>query len=112
MVITLCSLQAGFGMTYFNSFTTFIFKLYKHNNVNVVDSRNLFNSIVTSMAPLGATIGAFTAGPLTLKGRRFTLILIDFVVIIGTILNIIMNFWTLNLGRLMIGWGAGAGSVV
>ena len=64
------------------------------------------------MVPLGAMIGAFTAGRLIINGRRYSLLVIDLVILVGAILNCIMNFWTLNIGRLFIGWGAGAGSVV
>lgn len=64
------------------------------------------------MIPLGAMIGSFTAGPLMSIGRKNAMIVIDLIILIGALLNIVLDFRALTSGRLLIGWGAGASSVL
>lgn len=45
LVITFGSFQFGFGISYFNCFTVLIYKQFEHYGVNMVDDRDLFNSI-------------------------------------------------------------------
>ena len=71
-----------------------------------------FNSIVTAMNPIGCMIGSLTISNFTQFGRWKAIIFTDFVIILGSCLNMIFNFWALIIGRLLVGWGCGAASVI
>ena len=45
-------------------------------------------------------------------GRKNAMIVIDLIILIGALLNIVLDFRALTSGRLLIGWGAGASSVL
>lgn len=65
----------------------------------------LWNSIPL----IGALFGAFFAGDVANKlGRRKTLIIIDLIVIVGSAIQLINNFFSIMIGRIIVGVGAGA----
>ena len=65
LIITLGSFQFGFNITIFNSFTTLMYKQYEYHDEGVIKSQDTFNSVVTTMFPLGAMFGSFTITPFT-----------------------------------------------
>ena len=111
-VITLGSFIFGYGTVYFNSLTVMIYKQYKYHNVNYIDNRDTFNSIVTTMVILGAFVGSFSISPLLSFGMRSCMLFVDLIIIIGAAINLIFNFWALLMGRLLVGWGCGAFTVI
>ena len=111
-VITLGSFIFGYGTVYFNSLTVMIYKQYKYHNVNYIDNRDTFNSIVTTMVILGAFVGSFSISPLLSFGMRNCMLFVDLIIIIGAAINLIFNFWALLMGRLLVGWGCGAFTVI
>ena len=111
-VITLGSFIFGYGTVYFNSLTVMIYKQYKHHNANYIDNRDTFNSIVTTMVILGAFLGSFSISPLLSFGMRSCMLFVDLIIIIGAAINLIFNFWALLMGRLLVGWGCGAFTVI
>ena len=73
---------------------------------------NLFNSIITSVVPIGAAFGALVGGKLASNGRRDSAILLSIASAFGSLLTIVQNFYFLVIGRLVIGFTSGAMSVV
>jgi MFS family permease len=52
--------------------------------------------------------GAFFTGDIANKlGRRKTIILIDCVVILGSLIQLIDNFWSILIGRIVVGVAVG-----
>ena len=111
-VITLGSMIFGYTTVYFNSLTVMIYKQYQYHNANYIENRDTFNSVVTTMIILGTMIGSFTISPFLSFGRRNCMLAVNLIIIIGAAINMIFNFWALLLGRLLIGWGCGAFSVI
>lgn len=72
---------------------------------------NLFNSLVTTVIPIGASFGAFTGGKITAIGRRKTIIILAVLFIVGSVLSLLLNFYSLIIGRLVIGYASGAISI-
>ena len=60
--------QFGYAMGMFNGFTNVLFYRFKGNTV--IKNKDDFNSVITTMVPLGASFGAFTGGLLCSLGRR------------------------------------------
>ena len=112
LTITLGSFTYGFGLTYFNSFTTLIYEQYKYKDINVIEDKDIFISVVTTILPVGAVIGSYTIAPFIAKGRRTALFAANTLVVIGSGLTLIENFWTLISGRLLFGWSVGSMSVI
>mmetsp|Transcript_22212 Transcript_22212/g.26022 ORF Transcript_22212/g.26022 Transcript_22212/m.26022 type:complete len:150 (-) Transcript_22212:286-735(-) len=57
--------------------------------------------------------GAFSAGKIMPMGRRFTMILMSTLGIVGVALTLVLNFYVFNIGRLIYGFASGAqGAVV
>ena len=67
-----------------------------------------FNSIVSSLVPIGAIIGAPLGGPLASIGRRYAILITSLVFTLGWILTLIFNFYCLLIGRFIIGLWVGA----
>ena len=82
--ISLGFFQFGHGITSFNSFLDLIFIQYEKKGINVIDNKTTFNSIVTTMVPAGALIGAMCGGLLASIGRRKAVLVIDIIIIIGS----------------------------
>ena len=112
LTITLGSFTYGFGLTYFNSFTTLIYEQYKYKDINVIEDKDIFISVVTTILPVGAVIGSYTIATFIAKGRRTALFAANTLVVIGSGLTLIENFWTLVSGRLLLGWSVGSMSVI
>lgn len=54
--------------------------------------------------PLGAMVGSFFSGDLAnKKGRRKALLIFDFISISGCCLSLINNYFTILIGRFLVG---------
>ena len=104
--------QFGYAIAMYNIFTKVLFKQYSAEGKEVIKNADDFNSVVTTMVPIGAAFGSFTAGFLCNLGRRNALFIVNGVIIVGSVLTCIFSFWTLSFGRLFIGYGAGAFTVI
>ena len=55
---------------------------------------------------IGCAIGSLIGGMVIGSGRRRTLIIFNAIIIVGTILTCILNFWTIFLGKILFGIAA------
>lgn len=56
--------QFGYAIGHFNILTKMLFKQYAAKGEEVIDDQDNFNSLVTTVVPVGAVFGAFTGGAL------------------------------------------------
>jgi MFS family permease len=98
----------GYCFAYFNVMTKLLHDQYVYRGADVIEDRDLFNSIVSGLIPFGATFGSIIASPIAAKGRRFSLIVISITFIIGTGISLIFSIYALIIGRLIMGMCVGA----
>ena len=92
----------------FNSLTTILHAQYVNKGHYVMKDEEWFNSIISSLVPIGAIIGAPLGGPLASIGRRQAILITSILFTIGCILTLIFNFFCLLIGRFIIGLWVGA----
>lgn len=96
----------GYVMSAFNPISDYI-----KNHAFPEPVPEMLHNLMTSFVPLGAGIGALSAGKIASSiGRRKLMILIDIICIIGTILTILPSPIALVIGRLVQGLCVGANS--
>lgn len=110
--ISIGMFQFGYSIAMFNIFTKILFYQYQKDGKEVIHDQDNFNSLVTTVVPLGAAFGAFTGGFLSSFGRRLAVFILNVIIIAGSSITMIFNFYALLLGRLMLGYGAGAFTVI
>ena len=71
------------------------------------DESILNNSIITTAAIVGMTIGSFLGGAIVPKGRRKTVIIGQLLCALSSIIAMYENTVTLSIARLILGTGAG-----
>ena len=101
-------LQLGYWFVYFNVFMLITHRQYIYYNKYVIQSEDLFNSIVNGLIPFGATLGALLVGPFLKYGRRNVLIWLSVIMIWFTLITLIFNFFALIIGRFVMGLWVGA----
>lgn len=104
--------QFGYAIGHYNILTKMMYKQYKANGDPVLKSQDDFNSAATTIIPIGAAFGALTASSLCSLGRKNALLIANAVIAIGSGITLIFNFWALIGGRLLLGYGAGAFTVI
>jgi len=67
-----------------------------------VEKYPLINTAVMTGCGLGSLLGGLFIG----SGRRKTLFIFNFIIIISTIFMCILNFWSILLGKLVFGFAA------
>lgn len=98
----------GYVMSAFNPIRDFV---VNHGYSTPVET--VITNLITALVPLGAGVGALSAGKLSSSmGRRKTMILVDVIAIIGTVITILPSQYALLVGRLIQGYSAGANSSV
>lgn len=63
---------------------------------------------MSGVIPIGAILGSIIVLPLAERGRRLALIVISIIIIFATALTMVMNFFALVIGRLIVGMCVGA----
>lgn len=111
-VISIGMFQFGYSIAMFNSFTNVLFYQYVEKADPVIKNLSDFNAVITTMVPLGAAVGAFSGGALCSLGRRNALFIVNFVIMVGAGITMIFNFYALVIGRLLLGFGVGAFTVI
>ena len=114
VVATIGMYVFGYSLSSFNIMTNYMYYHYKYNNIKgfYMKDINVFNSIITSVVPIGAAIGALFGGKLASIGRRESAIVLSVGSIWGWLSTIALNFYFLVVGRFAIGLAWGATSVV
>jgi len=96
----------GYVMSAFNPIQDFV----QYHAFNYIVSDTLIN-FMTSFVPLGAGLGALSAGKIAASiGRRKAMLLIDVIALIGTGLTLITEPHAMVFGRLIQGFCVGANS--
>ncbi|CAI2367973.1 unnamed protein product [Moneuplotes crassus] len=104
--------QMGYCSAMFSSFLDILHtQLGEAGRAVIGDSEN-FNSVMTTAIPLGAVFGSLTGGCLVSYGRRKAIIWINVVLCFGTALSMIFNFFTILIGRIIVGFCVGVLTVV
>jgi MFS family permease len=98
----------GYSYSYFNTCTKIIHPQFVFNNKYVIEDRDLFNSVISALVPFGAIFGAPIGGTIASLGRRPALIMISTVFAIASLVTTYMNFFSLFIGRLIMGICIGA----
>ena len=101
-------LLIGYWCVYFNVFMLITHRQYIYYNKYVIQSEDLFNSIVNGTILFGATFGALLVGPFLKYGRRNVMIWLSVIMIWFTLITLIFNFFALVIGRFGMGLWAGA----
>lgn len=97
----------GYCYGYYNAFTKILPSQYEYYNKTTIESRYLFNSVVSGLIPLGATFGSFLIKPLASRGRRHAIMINGCVFILGSAICMIFHLSALIIGRFIQGlaWG-------
>ena len=93
----------GYLFAWFNPLTYIVHKQYMHNEMYAIQNRDVFNSVISALVPIGAMIGALIGGPLAEKGRRQAIIILSILLIASSSLWLVFNFFWLFFGRLLQG---------
>ena len=83
--------QFGYAIADFNILTTVLYKQYQNKGNPVLEDEKSFNSIVTTIVPIGAAIGSFSGGQIWKIGRRKSIFIINAVLIVGS--GLIINLY-------------------
>jgi len=96
----------GYVMSAFNPISEYI----RHGAFPEEVPETLHN-LMTSFVPLGAGVGALSAGKIASSiGRKKLMIVLDLICIIGTVLTLVPSPYSLVFGRLIQGYCVGANS--
>ncbi|CDW72682.1 sugar transporter family protein [Stylonychia lemnae] len=80
-------------------------------NLTDKSDKNFYHTMIGSSAVLGATIGSFSAGKIIQIGRRRSIIIFNFIGAVAVFGTLILNFYTICAGRLVLGFCGGLFSV-
>ena len=67
----------------------------------------MWNTIISSTAIIGLMIGSLTGGSLLQLGRRKTVLISMLICIVSAIIPMYVNEYSMAVGRLLVGLGAG-----
>ena len=98
----------AYWFVYFNVFMLITHKQYVYYNQYVIQSEDLFNSIINGLIPFGATFGSLIVGPFLKYGRRNVLIAVASITIVFTLVTLVFDFFALLIGRFVVGLCVGA----
>ena len=81
ITITIGFFLFGYSLASFNSLTSFMYYHYKQNNAKGFYMENIdkFNSMITSIVPVGAIVGVIFGNKLATIGRRKSIIILDII---------------------------------
>jgi len=72
------------------------------------EEKTLYLSLISVMIPLGATFGALISGKLANSiGRKLSFIILDVILIVGTIITLFANTYSMIVGRFIAGYSVG-----
>ena len=77
------------------------------DQLNWRGNANFYNTVISSVAIAGMTLGSLFGGLLTVHGRRRALIICNCMVFISTACLMVLNFYSICVGRFILGFAAG-----
>jgi MFS family permease len=100
----------GYNLGIFNILQSFALQIFGWEKEN----ETLLISICSTLVPIGALFGAIIAGKIagTKIGRRGSLILLNFIGLLGNLISIIGGTPAFIIGRLIVGFVSGAFSTI
>lgn len=66
-----------------------------------------YSAILSAMATVGLALGSLFGSNLIRTGRHKGLVTGNIIAIIGSLLSLVSEFWTISVGRLLVGFGGG-----
>ena len=63
------------------------------------DDTDFYNTLISSSAIAGITVGSLAAGSICEIGRRKSILLSNLVVLISTAMMLVLNVWVIVIGR-------------
>jgi len=80
-----------------------MFREYEAKDMLVIKDKDIFNSLMSGLVPIGAIFGALMIGSILQYGRKASLMLISVTFIVATGITLIFNFYALVGGRFLQG---------
>lgn len=74
--------------------------------------KTLYNALISTAVPLGAAAGALGGSKIASIGRRPACLILNVIIGVGIGVSLIESLWSILLGRLIYGFGAGTFSVI
>lgn len=98
--------NCGYYFSHYNSLTKFMYKRYG------IENKDLFNSLVTSLIPLGAMFGSLLGGVLAQHGRRMACLSSAIVTAVCCLWTTYLSIVSIVVGRFIIGMCIGVSIAV
>jgi MFS transporter, SP family, galactose:H+ symporter len=98
----------GYTFSYFNNIMELMYSQYKNDGVIIIDDKESFNSFINALIPFAAILGAPIGWKLSTGGRRRAFQIVAFVMTFSCSITIIENFYTLVVGRIIMGFCCGS----
>ena len=86
LVVSLGFFYMGYLFACFNPLTYIVHKQYIHEGMFVIQNRDVFNSVISALLPIGAMIGAPIGGQLAERGRRRAIILLSVLLVAASLI--------------------------
>lgn len=93
----------GYTFSYFNNIMELMYTQYKQGGIIVTDDKDSFNFFINALIPFSAILGAPIGWKLSTHGRRRGFQIVSCVMSISCAITIIENFYTLVIGRIIMG---------
>jgi len=93
IVVSFGFLYMGYLFACFNSLTYIVHKQYMNAGKFVIQDRDVFNSVISALVPIGAIFGAVVGGPFAERGRRRAIIILAFLLFLCSLLCMVFNFF-------------------
>ena len=100
--IWMCCWQGGFGIGGNNVVGEIL-----ADQMNWGDDKDLNNTLISSSAIAGITVGSLAAGSICEIGRRKSILLSNLVTIISTAMMLVLNLWVICVARFIQAFAAG-----
>jgi len=105
LTIGISSAEYGFVMAAPASATKALrYQLHWGDNLSRID---FMSTVLQSSCIVGIALGSIYGGDFVKQGRRSTLVLFNVVGLVGSALSIVLNFWVICLGRMVLGFSCG-----
>ena len=80
------------------------YQLHWGDNPSYID---FMSTVLQSSCIVGIALGSIFGGDFVKQGRRSTIITFNIIGLVGSALSIVLNFWVICLGRLILGFTCG-----
>lgn len=106
--MTLAFFNLGYSYHAFGTCSKIIHSQLMGNSKYVIESYDTFEKVMNVLLPIGACISAPIMGTLATSGRRQSMMIVSGVFAFACLLTTIFNFFTIFIGRMLMGLCFGA----